>query len=99
MEYRHPKWKANAKGTFVISNDRGLHTRPATELVKCASGFKSQLRLFYQKTEVNAKSLLSILTLAAIKGAKIRIEASGDDAEEAVQQIISLAGKNFNIKY
>ena len=99
MLYSQPKWKACAKGTFVITNDRGLHTRPATELVKCATGFKCQMRLFYQKTEVNAKSLLSILTLAAIKGAKIRIEASGVDAQEAVLEIISLAGRNFNIKY
>jgi phosphocarrier protein HPr len=87
------------KGKFVVNNDRGLHTRPSTELVKCASSFKSQVFLIYQKNHVNAKSLLGILMLAASKGAKIGIEAEGEDAEEAIQSIIELANNNFHIKY
>lgn len=91
--------KEHVKGVFVIRNDRGLHTRPATELVKCASGFKSHLKLCHQKRTANAKSLLSVLSLAACKGAKISIEATGYDAEEAVAQILELANNSFNIKY
>lgn len=91
--------KKFAKGKFVISNDRGLHTRPSTELVKCASTFKSQVFLTYQNQAVNAKSILGILMLAATKGAKIGIEAEGDDAEEAVESIITLAKNKFHIKY
>jgi phosphocarrier protein len=91
--------KCAAKGKFVVGNDRGLHTRPSTELVKCASSFKSKVFLVYQKQSVNAKSLLGILMLAATKGAKIGIEAEGEDAEEAVQSIITLAKNNFYIKY
>ncbi len=87
------------KGKFVVGNDRGLHTRPSTELVKCASSFKSKVYLIYQKQSVNAKSLLGILMLAATKGAKIGIEAEGEDAEEAVQSILNLAKNNFYIKY
>lgn len=87
------------KGKFVVGNVRGLHTRPSTELVKCASSFKSQVHLIYQKQSVNAKSLLGILMLAATKGAKIGVEAEGEDAEEAVQSIIQLAKENFYIKY
>jgi phosphocarrier protein HPr len=87
------------KGKFIVTNDRGLHTRPSTELVKCASSFKSHVMLTYQKTEVNAKSLLGILMLAATKGAQIAICAEGEDAEEAVQSIIELAKNKFYIKY
>ena len=87
------------KGKFVVSNDRGLHTRPSTELVKCASSFKSQVFLTYHKLAVNAKSLLGVLMLAATKGAKISIEAEGEDAEQAVESIINLAKNNFYIKY
>lgn len=91
--------KKKVKGKFIVSNDRGLHTRPSTELVKCASSFKAQVFLTYQKHAVNAKSLLGILMLAASKGAKIGIEAEGEDAEEAVKSIIHLAENNFYIKY
>lgn len=91
--------KKKVKGKFVISNDRGLHTRPSTELVKCASSFRSQVFLTYQKHAVNAKSLLGVLMLAASKGARISIEAEGEDADEAVQSIIDLAKNNFYIKY
>jgi phosphocarrier protein len=91
--------KQIVKGKIVINNDRGLHTRPSTELVKCASSFRAQVFLIYQKHAVNAKSLLGILMLAATKGSKIRIEAEGEDADEAVQSIIHLAENNFNVKY
>lgn len=91
--------KKKVKGKFVISNDRGLHTRPSTELVKCANSFKSQVFLTYQKHAVNAKSLLGVLMLAASRGSRISIEAEGEDAEQAVQSIIELAKNNFYIKY
>lgn len=87
------------KGKFVISNDRGLHTRPATELVKCASRFRSQISLSHQRNCVNAKSLLGVLMLEAPKGTKIKIEAIGEDAEEAVNSIVQLANECFYIKY
>ena len=88
-----------SKGSFKVKNDRGLHTRPSTEIVKCATSFRSDIKLTYQKTETNAKSLLGILMLAAEKGAKIKIVATGDDAEEAVNALLALAQNNFNIQY
>lgn len=87
------------KKSFIIFNEKGLHTRPATELVKLATTFKSQIVLTYQDLSVNAKSLLGILMLAAARGAKIKIEAEGIDAEEAAQAIIDLSKSKFNIKY
>lgn len=91
--------KKRAKGLFVVLNDKGLHTRPSTELVKCAAGFNAQVNLSYRNYLVNAKSLLGILMLAAERGAKISVEAIGEDAEAAVAAILKLAKNRFNIKY
>lgn len=91
--------KIKLKDVFTIMNDKGLHTRPATELVRCASSYKSSITLNYQDLVVNAKSLLGILMLAAAKGAKIHVEAEGEDAGEAIQAILNLAKGKFNINY
>lgn len=87
------------RGYFIVANDKGLHTRPSTELVKCASRYRSHINLIYQDLIVNAKSLLGILTLAASRGSRIEIEAFGEDAEEAIQQLIQLARNKFYIHY
>ena len=87
------------KNFFVVVNEKGLHTRPATELVKCVSAYKSHVTLCYQDLTVNAKSLLGILMLAAARGSKIWIEAEGEDASEAIEAIQRLAEHKFNIKY
>ena len=86
-------------GCFLVRNDRGLHTRPCTEIVKCTTQFKSEVRLVYQKYQVNAKSILGLLMLAAPRGAKIRLEAIGEDAEEAVEALLTLAHHQFHVQY
>lgn len=91
--------KNSYRDSFTVVNEKGLHTRPSTELVKCASSFKAQVMLMYQNYTVNAKSLLGILMLAAARGAKIKVEAVGEDAEQAVKSILNLARNKFNIKY
>ncbi|HSW86931.1 MAG TPA: HPr family phosphocarrier protein [Rhabdochlamydiaceae bacterium] len=91
--------RRKVKDSFIVVNEKGLHTRPSTELVKCATSFKSQVTLCYQNLSVNAKSLLGILMLAAARGARIQVEAVGDDAEDAVKGILNLARNKFNIKY
>lgn len=87
------------KSRFIVKNDRGLHTRPSTEIVKCVSSFKSEVLLVYQNIQANAKSLLGILMLAASKGAHIDVIAEGLDAKEAVDSLLQLARRNFNIHY
>jgi len=91
--------KQKIKSSFVVMNEKGLHTRPCTELVKCASSFKAQVFLVHQNLTVNAKSLLGVLMLAAARGAKIKIEAEGEDAEQVIDSLIFLARNKFNIKY
>lgn len=90
---------ARASAILTIRNDRGLHTRPSTELVKTASHFRSQIQLKYRKQQVNAKSLLGIMMLAAPKGAKIRVTAEGEDSDAAVAALLDLASQSFHIKY
>lgn len=89
----------NAKGFFIVQNERGLHTRPSAELVKVASSFRSSLTLSFRRTKVNAKSLLSILMLAAAKGSKIWVEAEGEDAQKALTTILELAEQKFHMNY
>lgn len=91
--------KSSVRGFFIVLNDKGLHTRPSTELVKCATSFKAQITLIFQDLVVNAKSLLGILTLAAARGSRIEIEATGEDAEAAVATLIELARNKFYIHY
>lgn len=90
---------SKAKKSFIVLNDKGLHTRPATELVKCVQNYKSKVTLIHKGLHVNAKSLLSILMLAASHGAKIDVKAKGSDAKEVVDAILMLAKKKFNIQY
>ena len=84
---------------ITLENEKGLHTRPSTELVKCASLFKSDINLIYRDLVVNAKSLLSILMLAAGRGSKLRIDAEGEDAQEAIAALSELVKNKFNTKY
>lgn len=91
--------KKKVKAIFVILNDKGLHTRPSTELVKCAARFNAHIQLSYRNYVVNAKSILGILMLAAERGAKVVVEAVGDDAEKAVKAITTLAENRFYMDY
>lgn len=93
------KEKGIVKGLFVVRNHKGLHTRPCTELVKCAALYTAEIFLSHQKNRVNAKSLLGILMLAAPHGSRISIEAEGVDAQEAVTALIALAERSFYMQY
>ncbi|MBI3508357.1 MAG: HPr family phosphocarrier protein [Chlamydiia bacterium] len=86
-----------AKGSFVVLNENGLHTRPSTEIVKCAAHFTSEIHLRYRGYVVNAKSILGLLMLTAKEGARIRVEVVGEDAEDALQALLALAQRKFNV--
>lgn len=85
--------------TFTVKNEKGLHTRPATELVKLLSKFDAQVTLTHNNYSVNGKSLLGILMLAASRGTKIKIEAEGIEAEKAVEALKELSLNKFNTSY
>ncbi|WP_461833140.1 HPr family phosphocarrier protein [Desulfothermus sp.] len=79
----------------IINNNLGLHARPAAILAKEASKYKSDIKIIMDKTEVDAKSILDILTLAAPKGKSIKLIAKGEDAKEAIANIQSLIEEGF----
>lgn len=74
----------------VVKNGSGLHARPATLLVKKASGFKSDVSIEYNGKKANVKSLIGVLSLAVTKDATIKVVASGDDEALAVDEIVKL---------
>jgi multiphosphoryl transfer protein len=74
---------------LVIQNPTGLHARPAKVLVSLAKRFKSEIRILYGEKNANAKSMVSVLTLGAVSGSVIMIQASGDDEDAAIQELES----------
>lgn len=78
-----------------ITNKFGLHARPAALLVKLASTFESDVQLVKEDTEVNAKSILGVMMLAAGPGNVVTIVAEGKDEEAAVQAISNLIESRF----
>lgn len=80
---------------FDILNRLGLHARAAAKLVRLANGFASEIRVAKDGVEVNGKSIMGVLMLAAPKGARILIRAIGPDGEEAVTAIGELIAGKF----
>ena len=78
-----------------IVNPLGFHARPAAEFVKLAGSFDCNLWLEKDGVEVNAKSIMGVLMLAAEKGSELVISGEGDDAEDALTALASLIGKGF----
>lgn len=78
-----------------VTNKWGLHARPAAMLVKTASRFKSEIWLKKEDVEANAKSILSVMMLAAEVGSRVIIRAEGDDEEEAVETLVRIFREKF----
>lgn len=72
-----------------VVNELGLHTRPATLIVKLLQESKSEVTFSYKKETINAKSILNILMLAAPKNAQITITVKGVDAHETLERLVS----------
>ncbi len=75
------------KEKVVLKLETGLHARPASELVRVASKFTSDIKLIKNGEEYNAKSIMGLLSIGAGKGAIFTIIAEGIDAKEAVEYI------------
>ena len=78
-----------------ILNKLGIHARPAAEIVKTAGKFKSNITIVRDDLEVNAKSIMGVMMLAAGKGSAVTVEADGADAEAALAAILQLIGDKF----
>lgn len=78
-----------------VINRLGLHARPAALLVQKASKFQSEIRLVKDEYELNAKSIMSVMMLAAEMGSFITIKAWGEDEVQAVEEIARLFEEKF----
>ena len=81
--------------TVQIVNKNGLHARPAAEIVKLAAKYRSEITISRDGTEVNGKSIMGVMMLAAECGASILLRADGEDAEQAVDAIATLIANKF----
>ena len=78
-----------------IINKLGIHARPAAEIVKTAGKFKSNITIIRDDLEVNAKSIMGVMMLAAEYGATIVLRALGDDSEQALDALAAVIANKF----
>jgi phosphocarrier protein HPr len=81
--------------TVEIVNRNGLHARPAAEIVKLSSRFNCEITIVRDDLEVNGKSIMGVMMLAAEYGSNILVRANGPDAEQAVNAIADLVAAKF----
>ena len=72
---------------LIIQNEQGLHARPAAIFVQIANKYESDIVVKKGGQEVNGKSIMGLLTLAAEKGSRVYIRANGSDAREAMEEL------------
>lgn len=86
---------ARHERTFVIVNTLGLHARAAAQLVQLANRYRSEVHLEKDGTQVNGKSIMGVLTLAAAKGTEIVVLVEGADADDAIAALTKLIEGGF----
>jgi dihydroxyacetone kinase phosphotransfer subunit len=94
-----PQARQVLRGTFTVSNPHGLHARPAARLVQQVRGLDAQVRLRNLTTDVGpvpAGSLSRVATLGALTGHQVEVTATGDQARQALDQVLELARRGFD---
>ena len=81
---------------LAVTNRLGLHARAAAKLVHVAGAFSSQVYLAMDGEEVDAKSILGILLLAAAQGSQVTVRCDGADEQEALDAIADLFARRFD---
>jgi len=88
--------EATVTRIVVVSNPQGLHARPAEVFVKTASQYQAKIEVNKAGYRVDGKSILNILTLAAVQGTELCLEATGPDAEAALSALSELFARSFD---
>lgn len=83
------------KKTVIIKNKLGLHARAAVKFVNLANRFASSVRIENAGAKIDGKSILGILTLAAVQGARITLKISGKDEKSALKALVALIDDRF----
>jgi phosphocarrier protein len=84
-----------AERSVRIVNKLGVHARPAAEIVKLAARFKSSITIIRDDMEVNGKSIMGVMMLAAECGSTILLRAEGDDEDAALDALAALVANGF----
>jgi phosphocarrier protein HPr len=79
-----------------ITNRLGLHARPAAMFVRIASRYRSEIWVSKEEEEVNGKSIMGLMMLAAGQGSKLRIRCEGPDADKAMEELEELINAGFH---
>ncbi len=87
--------QARTEKEVQIVNRAGMHARPAAEFVKLAGGFAANVTIEKDGLKVNGKSIMGVLMLAAEQGSTLKLTASGEDAEAAVEALADLVKRGF----
>ncbi|MCB1608931.1 MAG: HPr family phosphocarrier protein [Xanthomonadales bacterium] len=85
-----------AERTVTVSNKLGLHARAAAKLVHTAGRYQATVEIVHGERQVNAKSILGVMMLAAGKGTVLKLCAEGADAEQALEALENLFGRRFD---
>ncbi len=80
---------------IIIKNKLGLHARAAVKFVNLANRFRSSVKIEKDGNEIDGKSILGILTLAAVQGAQIKLKVSGKDEDSALRALAALINNKF----
>lgn len=80
----------------TIINKAGMHTRPASTIVKIAAKFKSEFFLAKDDFEVNGKSIIGVMTLAAEQGSKLLLKFDGPDEEQLAKEMLDFFERGFD---
>ena len=86
---------ADADARVVLTNKMGLHARPSTQIATVAGRYQAAIEIAKDGLAVDAKSVLELLMLAAECGSELVITASGDDADAAVTELVSIFEERF----
>ena len=84
------------KRDILSINKLGLHARAAAKFVTLAAGFEAEIRLLRAGREVNGKSIMGVIMLAAARGTQLELQASGPEAEQALNHLEELVRRRFD---
>jgi phosphocarrier protein HPr len=80
----------------TVKNSLGIHARPSALIVQAAAKFVSEITLIKEGLEINGKSIMGVMMLAAETGAVIRVRAEGEDEEQAAEKMVAIIENKFD---
>ncbi len=96
MEKSDPSSPQTATKELLVQNKMGIHARPAAMIVRITNKFKSDVHVEKDDEQVNGKSIMGLMMLAAAKGSKVKFVATGPDAEQMLTEIEALFARKFD---